>query len=115
MIDYSKLQMSSAASSNKVLLEGNGTFVVPNLPGPGSVFGSASIPHTFGSDKLLYQVTTNSTITVGAILPWQSNDGRILHYAQISSTELTIFAISSSVGAAIPSYSIDYTYRILVP
>lgn len=116
MIDYTKIQLVSAASSNKVLKEGSGGFVVPALGGIGDVFGSATIPHGFNSDNLLCQVTTTGGGIDSVMLPWQSNDGRVTQYTALDSTNLYITVISSdSGGGGALSFAINYYYRILIP
>lgn len=118
--DFTKIQMASSASSNKVLKEGSGTFNVSALGGAGETFGSATIAHGFSTDNLLYQVAARSD-TVGAlidetVLPWSSNDNRINMYARIDSTNLYIYCISSdSSGLGAPARTISYAYRVLIP
>ena len=56
MTNLSKLQMASAASSNKVWLQNSSSFGVPNLPAAGEVNGSVTIPHGFNSDKLIFNL-----------------------------------------------------------
>lgn len=118
-VDFTKIQLSSTASSNKVLIEGSGSFSVAALAGAGETFGSATVAHNFGSDNLLYQVTANST-TVGALidettLPWSSSDNRVIMYARIDSTNLYVFCIDSSSGGANPARTINFFYRVLIP
>lgn len=116
MIDYTKIELSSAASSNKVLLDGFGTFNVPALVGAGNTFGSATVPHGINSDNLLFQVSTTGAGTDGVILPWASNDGRKLQYARLDSTNLYIFCISSDAsGLGASAFTVTYYYRILIP
>lgn len=115
-IDFTKLQLVSNASSNKVLLEGSGKLSVSYLPGSGQTHSTATIPHNYGSDNLLFQVSTNGGPTNGVMLPWESNDGRITQYASVDSTNLYITVISydgSGYGAG--AFTINYFYRILVP
>lgn len=120
MIDYTKLQLFSAASSNKVWLEDSDSFAVGAVVGIGETFAVAAIPHGFGSDNLLTQVAINST-TIGSVidetvLPWSSNDNRLIAYTRIDSTNLYIFVISSdSSGLGAPAFTVNYSYRILVP
>jgi hypothetical protein len=120
MIDYSKIQLFSGASSNKLLLEGSSSFNIAPLGGAGETFSVATVPHPFGSDNLLYQVAVNSN-TVGAIIdetviPWSSNDNRIICYARVDTTNLYVFTISSdSSGLGAPAFTVNFTYRILVP
>lgn len=120
MIDYSKIQLISSASSNKVQIEGSSSFSVAPLPGAGETFSVASVPHNFGTDNLLFQVAVNST-TAGAIidetvLPWSSNDNRLISYARVDTTNLYVFVISSdSGGFGAPAFTVNYTYRVLVP
>lgn len=119
-IDYTKIQQVSSATSNKVLLQGTGSFNIAALGGAGETTSSATIPHAYDSDNLLIQVTAYST-TPGALidqtrLPWASNDGRIILYTSIDSTNVYVTAISNdSSGLGAPARTVDYVYRILVP
>lgn len=117
MIDYSKVQMVSSASSNKLLpLINTGSFTLPALPGAGETTVTVPIPHNFGSDNLLFQVSADGASTSGTILPWESNDGRIILYADVDATNLYVTGISSdSSGLGAPAYNIIFYYRILVP
>lgn len=115
-IDFNKIQLSSNASSLKVLLQGSGSFAVPALAAAGNVVGSATIPHGFSSDNLLFQVATNGASTSGTILPWESNDGRNLQYARLDAINLYIYCISNDgSGLGAPGFTITYFYRILIP
>lgn len=116
MIDFTKIQLSSIASSNKVLIEGTSNFSVPSLPGIGETFGVGTVAHNFGTDNLLFQVSTNGGPTDGAVLPWSSNDNRIIMYSRIDSVNLYTFCISSdSSGLGAPAFNIVYYYRVLIP
>ncbi len=116
MIDFSKLELSSSSSSNKILLQDSGSFNVPALPGAGNTFGSVTIPHSYKSDNLIFQVTTTGGTTDGVTLPWSSNDGRMFQYASVDSNNLYIYTISADAsGLGAPGYTINYTYRVLVP
>lgn len=116
MIDYTELQLSSNNSSNKILKEGTGSFVVPALPGAGETFNFATISHGFGSDNLLYQVSTSSNVVTQAMLPWAPNDNRQIQYASIDSNNLYIYFISTDTGGlGEPAITVNYSYRILVP
>lgn len=115
-INYADIIMSSNSSSNKVLLEGSGTLSVAALPGAGETHTIATIAHNYGSDDLLFQVSTNGGPTNGVMLPWESNDGRNIQWASIDSTNLYITVNSNdSSGSGAPAYTINYYYRILVP
>jgi hypothetical protein len=114
--DFTKIQMSSSASSNKVLIQGTNNFSVAALAGAGETFGVGSVAHNFGSDNLLYQVSTTGGPTDGAVLPWSSNDGRIMMYARVDTINLYVFCISSdSSGFGAPGFNIVYYYRVLIP
>lgn len=116
MIDYQKIQLVSNASSNKVLLEGSGSFTLASLPGAGETTTTDPVPHGFSSDNLLFQVSCDGGPQDGTILPWESNDGRVILYASIDSTNLNVTGISSDLsGFGAPAYTITYYYRILVP
>lgn len=117
-VDYSKLQMSTLASSNKVLLQGSGTIAVPNLPGTGQQAVIATIPHGYLNDQLLFQVsaTISLTGTNWTTLPYMSNDGRLIMWAYVDSTTLNIVINhNDSSGAGFPSSTVNYQYRVLIP
>lgn len=118
--DFTKIQRVSSASSNKILLEGSGSFIVPALPGAGDTFGSATIAHNFASDYLIYQVGISGN-TVGNVidpvmLPWSSNDNRRIAYAYIDDSSLHVVCISSDAsGFGNSSFTVNYEYRLLIP
>jgi hypothetical protein len=119
-MNFGKIQLSSSASSNKVLKEGNGTFDVAALGGAGETFSIATIPHGFNGDNLLFQAaiysdTSGMTIDL-ATLPWQSSDGRIAAYTYLDTTNLYIVVISSDAsGFGANAFTVKYDYRILIP
>lgn len=116
MRDYSKIQQSSDASSNKIWRTGSGSFIVPALTGAGEVFNVVLIPHGLGSRDLLYQVSTASEAIDRAILPWAPNDNRQIQFAAYDSTNLVIYFISTdSSGTGSPTFNVSYTYKILIP
>jgi hypothetical protein len=116
-VDYSKVQLISTASSNKVWLQGSGTFTVPALPGAGDTFGVATIPHGFSSDDLIHQVSTTSDASTGyVVLPWAPGDNRQIQYACVDATNLYIYFISTdSSGLGESGFTVNYVYRLLVP
>lgn len=115
-VDYTKIQLSSVASSNKMVLQGGGSFTVPALPGAGDTFGIATVAHPYGSDGLIYQVSVSGVGIATTILPWQSNDGRRQAYVSVDSANLYIVCISSDAsGLGNPSFNVQYTYRLLIP
>lgn len=117
-VDYSKLQMSTLASSNKVIAQGSGTATVPNLPGLGETAITITIPHGYLSDNLLFQVsaTISLTGTAWTTLPYMSNDGRLIMWAYVDSTTLNIVVNhNDSSGAGFPSSTVNYQYRVLIP
>lgn len=118
-IDFTKIQMLSSLSSNKVLMQGTGSFVVPALPGAGEVSATQTIAHNYGSDNLLFQVrcTTDITGTSGDsifLLPWSSNDNSTIIYYFWDSTNLYITRNNNSF-VSFPATTVSYSYRILVP
>lgn len=119
MNDLTKIQMSSDASSNKVFLENTnspGTITVAALAGAGETQSTAIIPHDFGSDVLIPQVTTIGAGTDGTVIPWESNDGRIIQYIRLDSNNLYITIISSdSGGGGALGFTVTYYYRLLIP
>ena len=119
-VDNTKLQLYSNQSSQKVLIEGSGTFTIPAAGAFGEATAYASIAHGFTSDNLLYQVsivgTTAGVLVDPVILPWESNDGTVILYASIDSTNLYITGIDSDTGGGgVPARPITYYYRVLVP
>lgn len=120
MIDYTKIQRTSAASSNKVLLQGSGSVSVTALAAAGETTATATIPHGYNSDQLLFQVMVSGS-TPGAVvnpttLPWSSSDNRLIIYAALDSANLYIGVNSNdSSGFGAPARTIDYSYRLLVP
>lgn len=115
VVDLTKLQMSSKTSSQKVIEEGAGSFSVTGLGGAGFVASTATIPHSSGTDNLIIEVTSNTSYSGGTVLPWQSNDGRMTQYAMVDVSNLYIQCVLASSGAAIPGFTLNYTYRIIAP
>lgn len=114
--DFTKIQLSSSASSNKMLKEGSGTISVGALAGAGETQSTATIPHGFGSDILIPQVTTTGGGTDGVIIPWESNDSRVTQYLRLDSTSLYITVISEDVsGLGSPAFVVTYYYKLLIP
>lgn len=114
--DFTKIQLSSSASSNKLLKEGSGSITVAALGGAGETQTTATIPHGFATDILIPQVTTIGAGTDGVIIPWESNDGRFIQYLRIDSTNLYITIISSDTsGLGAPGFTATYYYRIIIP
>lgn len=120
MIDYTKTERTSVASSNKVLLQGSGSFDVPSIGASSEVGTGTAIAHNYGSDNLLFQVVVWSN-SAGAVLeavrlPWGSGDNRLFVYTSLDATNLYISAVSSNSGTgSIPDRLIQFSYRILVP
>ena len=110
--DFTKIQLTSTASSLKVWKESTTSVTVASLGGAGETHSSVSIPHGYTSDLLLFQVadTTN-----GVILPWENNDGRVIEYARLDGTNLYIFVNHNSSGGAFPGSTINFSYRLLIP
>lgn len=116
MIDLVNTILQSDYSSLKVLTEGTVTVNVPAAPGYGTAYGEAQIVHGGTSDNLLFQVGSSSGYVSGTIIPWESNDGRILQYARIDSTKLYIIVRTSDAGGGgFPATSLTMSYRVLIP
>lgn len=115
-INLTNIQFSSGNSSNKLLKEGTGQVTVPNLPAAGDVHATATIAHNFGNDNLLFQVATTSSDQTNIVLPWESNDGRAIHFASIDANNLYITVNhNDSSGFGYPGNVVTYYYRILIP
>lgn len=117
MIDTNKTIISSDKSSTKLLKEGTGTFIVPSGGAYAKQYGMATIPHGYGSDKLFFQIGSGSAgYVTGTILPWFSNDGRLLLYGRLNKNNLYIIArMQDSGGSGFAAFNVDYTYRIYIP
>ncbi len=118
-VDYSKMQLVSTASSNKIWKQGSGFFSVPVLPGAGEQVSVQTIPHGYTSDNLLFQVITTTDLAGSGdytVLPWSSPDGRLFTYAYLDNTNLYIARINSDIsGFGFPAATVAYSYRLLVP
>lgn len=116
-VDQTNTQLMSDNSSLKILKEDSGTISVPNLPGAGDTFGAVTIPHEYGSDELLVQVWSSVGYSSGGtVLPFNSNDNRIIAYTKLDSVNLYIYIIHSDAGGfGFPASSHNYSYRILIP
>lgn len=116
MIDLVNTMLHSNYSSLKVLTEGTTTLNVPAAAAFGTAYGTATIPHGGNSDNLLFQVASSSGYVSGTILPWESNDARLLQYARLDSTNLYIVVrTKDSGGGGFPAFSVTLSYRVLIP
>lgn len=118
MPDYTKIQMTSRASANKVLLTDKGVLNIPLLPGIGANSGVLTIPHGYGSDNLLYQVSVDDPSTTNGLtrLPWSTSDGRVAIYANIDAQNLYVYGWHSDAGGGgDPARSLTVYYRVLIP
>lgn len=118
MSDYTKIQMTSEASANKVLLSSVGTLNIPLLPGVGANAGTLTVPHGYGSDNLLFQVSVNDPATTNGLtrLPWSTGDGRISLYASVDAQNLYVHGWHSDAGGGgDPARSLSVYYRVLIP
>lgn len=115
-IDYNKIQMTTAASSNKVIKQDDDVIHVPLLPGAGEVLGVTTIPHNAGTDNLIFQVGATNVFGVNALFPWMSNDGRITLYAMVDTVNLYVCCISEDAsGFGQAAFDVNFFYRILIP
>lgn len=118
-MDFTKIQMSSKASSNKVWKQDVGSFSVPNLGGAGVTYGRAVIPHGFGSDGLIAQVAATTALDGTGdrtYMPWESNDGRLIMFCYVDATNLYIVARhEDSSGYGYPAQTVNFSYRLLIP
>lgn len=107
--------LSSDSSSMKVLLQGTGTLTVP---GGTSNTATATIPHGYGDNNLLWQVVvteTDGSATNNFVTPYLTNDSQVKGVSTLDSTNLYITISTSSGGTPWPVTTWNYTYRILVP
>jgi hypothetical protein len=97
-------------------MEGSGTFTVPAAPPSSDNFATVTIPHGFGSDNLLWQVSMTDAGGDRHIVAYAPGDNTLWLYASLDATNLYITATQiDSSGSGIPSYACSYTYKILVP
>ena len=117
-MNLENVQLSVNASSQKVIQEGSGSFEVPALPGSGSTYGVATIPHPYGSNELIAEVqaSTNVAGTNASVMPWASPDGRLTQYTSVDDTNLYIYCVSKdSSGFGAAARTVTYTYRLIAP
>jgi hypothetical protein len=115
-IDWTKLQLYSGASSNKIWLENSGSFTVPAAPANGDAHATVPIAHGFISDNLIWQVSMTDSAGDRHIVPYAPGDNSLWLYASLDSTNLYITGTQiDSSGLGIPAYTCSYTYKLLVP
>lgn len=120
MTDFSKIQMSSKAASLKILAEGTGSLIVLSATAGNPQSTTNEVFHNYGSNNLLWQVGftiifSGGGTTTGLLTPWVSGDGQETVIATIDSTNLYITGKAQTAGSATLSYTVNYSYRILVP
>lgn len=117
-MNLENVQLSTNTSSQKVVQQGSGQFVTPELPGAGVTYGVATIPHPYGSNELIAEVqaSTDASGTNATTLPWASPDGRITEYVTVDSTDMKIYCIVEDIsGFGAPARTVTYTYRLIAP
>lgn len=113
--NFNVVQMSSDSISLKIQKEGTASFTVPALAAPGNSSATATIPHGYSSNQLLFQVGANGASVDGVVLPWTSNDGRVTLYAYLDSTNLYIVGVNNIAAGTAPARNITAGYKILIP
>jgi hypothetical protein len=115
-IDWTKLQLYSGASSNKIWLENSGTFTVAAAPPNSDGHTTITIPHGFGSDNLIWQVSMTGAASDWHVVPYAPGDNSLWLFASLDTSNLYITGTQiDSSGFGRPSYVCSYTYKILVP
>lgn len=111
-MNFEDVQFDANASSLKLLASGTGTL---STAAGTSADVTATIPHGYGSDKLLWQVAiTNGQTGQTYVTPLITSNGAYRLQSFMNSTNLLI-NVWFSVGAANPAITWTYTYRILIP
>lgn len=112
------IQQSSETISLKLLQQGAGSFVVvPNSLDAHFAEGISEVFHGFGSDELLWQVTFTSVETADSnvLTPYTPSDGRVSVISYVDSTNLYVGCMAQSAGDVYSTFTVNYTYRLLVP
>jgi hypothetical protein len=116
MTNWNTIQLYSGASSNKIWLEDSGSFTVAAAPPSADAHTTIPIPHNFGSDNLIWQVSMTDAGNSRHIVPYAPGDNNLWLYASLDATNLYITATQiDSSGLGLPSYTCLYTYKLLVP
>lgn len=121
-IDPLKLQLSATNNSLKIYQQGSGTLTVPSgttTPGPDNYTeATITIPHNYGSDELLIQITTGNFVggSPGWLTPQVNPRQTVWIFPHINDTNLYITgAESRPSGVTANGYSVSYSYRIFIP
>ncbi len=116
MIDITKLQMSSDAVSQKIVAEGDGSVTVPSFSGSGEAVEVVPIPHGAGTNEVIVDATSDASYSSGTRIPWASNDNKFIQYTKVDADNAyLVFLSNDSSGSGMPSITVNYTYRIIVP
>lgn len=112
------IQQSSETTSLKLVQQGAGTItVVPSGIDAHYAEGQAQIHHDVGDDNLLWQVTLSSAETADSnvLTPYTPADGRVSVISRVDSDNLYIGCMAQSAGSTFSTFTVSYTYRLMVP
>jgi hypothetical protein len=113
-MDFTKVQVSTDSSSLKILAQGSDTLSVPAVAAGSTATGVVTVPHGYGSDELIFQVAVSGE-GIDTLIPWQSNDGIILLWATMDSTNLKVYSRTGAFAGSQPARRYTVYYRILIP
>lgn len=103
--------MTTDGFNPKVYKQGTFQVTVPAIASGSSGFGQTNIAHGYGSSELLFQVCVGD-----AVAPYTNPTGGYMVHAAIDNTNLIIeVADSYSGGGTQASFTVDGTYRLLLP
>lgn len=105
---------SSEYSSTKLLLNG---IVNISLPSGTTNNGTATVPHGYGSDELIYFVVTRDTsgsTTNNMILPFSNSNASLIAFANLDQNNLYI-RIGTTGFTPFPATTWACEYYIFVP
>lgn len=120
MINPLLIQMSSQTASLKILAQGNGSFVVPSASSGSPQSVTSTINHNYGQNDLLWQVGftivfSGGGTTAGLMTPYVTADGQTTVISTVDDTNLYITGLAQTAGSPTLPYTVNYSYRILVP
>lgn len=120
MINPLLIQMSSKTASLKILAEGNGSLTVPSASSGSPKSATNTVNHNYGQNNLLWQVGFTIVFSgggtmAGLMTPYVTADGQTTVLSTIDSNNLYITGLAQTAGSPTLSYTVNYSYRILVP
>lgn len=105
--------LTSDGANLKLLSEGTGSGQVPARGDDDFQYATITIPHGYGSDELVWQVSIIAD-GIAYYSPFTSSAGSFYIRSFLDSTNLKI-EVSDGAAVAAPAIPFTYYYRILIP